>query len=237
MVTNWFRIVMEWNELYAPKALNELQEAGVSVKVATNTFELLVSGNRTKFNYGTLIIPVQNQSTSPQKLHEIVEGITRRNSVTTYSLTSGNVVAGSDLGSNKMVNINKPTVAMITGQGVNALDAGEIWFLLDQQFGIRSTHLDVTVFNRVDIGKYNTIIMVSGPYSEMNKEKLRVWVQSGGTLIVTEEAVQWAAQNGLTNVVLKKLKGQDSATTIPYAEKGISRRSTANEWSYIQGGC
>ena len=108
---------------------------------------------------------------------------------------------------------------MITGQGVNALDAGEIWFLLDQQFGIRSTHLDVTVFNRVDIGKYNTIIMVSGPYSEMNKEKLRVWVQSGGTLIVTEEAVQWAAQNGLTNVVLKKLKGQDSATTIPYAER------------------
>ena len=108
---------------------------------------------------------------------------------------------------------------MLTGQGVNALDAGEIWHLLDQRFNLRSTHLEISVFNRVDISKYNTLIMVSGNYGDLNKEKLKAWVQSGGTLIVTEEAVQWAAQNGLTNIVFKKIKGQDSTAVIPYVEK------------------
>jgi hypothetical protein len=31
-------------------------------------------------------------------------------------------------------------------------------------------------------------------YNELNKDKLKAWVQNGGTLILTEEAVSWAAQ-------------------------------------------
>jgi hypothetical protein len=60
--------------------------------------------------------------------------------------------------------------------------------------------------------------MVGGTYPDLNKEKLKSWVQSGGTLIVTEEAVQWAAQNGLTTITFKKVK-EDTAKLLPYVER------------------
>ena len=109
---------------------------------------------------------------------------------------------------------------MLVGTGVNPLDAGEIWHLLDQRFNIPSTHLDVSVFNRADLNKYNTLIMVSGTYTDLNKEKLKSWVQGGGTLILTEEAVQWAAQAGIGNVTFKRVKSPfDSSSNLPYADR------------------
>jgi hypothetical protein len=69
---------------------------------------------------------------------------------------------------------------------------------------IPATHLEPTVFNRVDMNKYNTLIMVGGNYPDINKDKLKTWVQSGGTLILSEEAVSWAAQNGISDVKFKK---------------------------------
>jgi len=46
--------------------------------------------------------------------------------------------------------------------------------------------------------------MVGGNYNELNKDKLRSWVQAGGTLVLTEEAVTWASQNGITDVKFKR---------------------------------
>jgi hypothetical protein len=109
---------------------------------------------------------------------------------------------------------------MITGPGVNATDAGEVWHLLDQRMSIPSTHLEPAVFNRADISRYNTIIMVGGTYPDLNKEKLKTWVQAGGTLILTEEAVSWAAQNGISEVKFKKASTPvDSASRLSYADR------------------
>jgi hypothetical protein len=85
---------------------------------------------------------------------------------------------------------------------------------------IPSTHLEQSVFNRVDINKYNTIIMTGGTYSDLNKEKLKAWVQAGGILILTEEAVTWASQNGITDVKLKKAKPPvDSMQRLSYVQR------------------
>ena len=49
----------------------------------------------------------------------------------------------------------------------------------------RASHLEIAMFNRIDLNKYNSIIMVGGNYSGLNKEKLKTWIQAGGTLILT----------------------------------------------------
>jgi hypothetical protein len=109
---------------------------------------------------------------------------------------------------------------MLAGTGVNALDAGEVWHLLDQRMNIPASHLDAAVFNRADLSRYNTIIMVSGMYSELNKDKLKTWVQAGGVLILLEEAVTWASQNGISNVAIKKIKAaEDSSRRMPYVQR------------------
>jgi hypothetical protein len=109
---------------------------------------------------------------------------------------------------------------MITGPGVNATDAGEVWHLLDQRMNIPATHLEPAVFNRIELNKYNTLIMVGGTYTDLNKDKLKAWVQSGGTLILTEESISWASQNGIADIKLKKLKSPvDSMAKLSYVQR------------------
>lgn len=109
---------------------------------------------------------------------------------------------------------------MIVGPGVNPTDAGEVWHLLDQRMNIAATHLESSVFNRIDASQYNTLIMVGGNYNELNKDKLKAWVQGGGTLILTEEAVSWAAQNGISDVKFKRVRtATDSTQKLTYTDR------------------
>jgi len=226
-----YAYLFEWDEYYAPRALYELQQAGILTKVATNPFETTAGGNVRRFDYGTIIVPVSLQQQNAEELYALVQQVAQRNHITMYAVNSGNVLSGSDLGSSKMAVLTKPRIAMLVGAGVNALDAGEVWFLLDQRFHIPVTHLEIGAFNRVKLEKYNTLIMVGGNYSELDKEKLKNWVQAGGTLILTEEAVQWAARNGITGVTFKKKNEQLQASVMPYAERefrqGAQRMSGA----------
>jgi hypothetical protein len=149
-----------------------------------------------------------------------VDELANRNGTAFIPVMTGNVNSGIDLGSSRFVPVTKPAIAMMVGPGVNATDAGEAWHLLDQRMNIPVVHLEISTFNRVDVSKYNTIIMVGGSYTDLNKDKLRSWVQNGGTLILTEEAVSWASQNGITNVAFRKLRSPvDSSDMLPYTTR------------------
>jgi hypothetical protein len=212
-----YAYLFEWDEFYAPRALYELQKAGVFVKTATNIFEIPWNGASRNFDYGTIMIPVKAQTIPADKLFTVITETAQNNYLEVFALQSGNVLSGSDLGSSKFAVVEKPAIAMITGAGVNALDAGEVWHLLDQRMNIPATHLEPAMFNRANMDKYNALIMVGGNYNELNKEKLKSWVQQGGTLILTEEAVTWASQNGIGTITLKKTKAPiDSTQKLTY---------------------
>ena len=216
-----YAYLLDWNNFYAPAVLYALQNAGINAKVTTNPFEISVKGVSRKFNGGTIIIPVAMQTLTPDKIYETIQRIVSGSyGVNVTPLFSGSVLSGSDLGSSKFIPVIKPSIAMIVGPGVNATDAGEAWHLLDQRMNIPATHLEPSVFNRIDINKYNTLIMVGGTYPDINKDKLKTWVQAGGVLILTEEAVSWAAQNGISEVKFKRAKSPvDSLERITYVDR------------------
>lgn len=215
-----YAYAFEWNEFYAPRMLYELADNGILAKVAGKPFEAATELGKKKFNYGTIIIPVSLQKTDEEKLFNLLKNSAAKNGVDVYPLSTGLSVDGVDLGSASFVNISKPAVAMLVGTGVSPTDAGEVWHLLDQRFNMPVSQLEANVFNRVELSKYNTVVMVSGNYSELSKEKLKAWVQNGGTLICMEDAVQWAAQNGITGVSFKKVgTGIDSSVALSYASK------------------
>jgi len=204
-----YAYLFSWDEYYAPRALYQLQNAGLITKLATNRFEINITGGSKKFDYGTILIPVAMQSMSSEKVFDLMKEVSIKNGIQIYGVQSGGSMSGSDLGSNKFITLSKPQIAMFAGDGVNPLDAGEVWHLLDQRMNIPSTHLEISIFNRVDLSKYNCIIMPSGNYSELNKEKLKTWVQNGGELILLEDAIGWGIENGLSTVKLKKNKIAD----------------------------
>ena len=215
-----YAYLLEWDELYAPAAVNEMLTAGLVVKVATNTFDIQAGGANRKFDYGTILIPVNQQKDNAETIAGKMSAIAEKYRLKIYAVTTGNVNAGSDLGSNRFAAVTKPSVAMIVGPGVNATDAGEVWHMLDQRMNIPATHLESSVFNRADLNKYNTIIMVGGSYPDLSKDKLKTWVQAGGVLVLTEEAVSWAAQNGISDVKFKRAKAPvDSTQKLIYTDR------------------
>lgn len=214
-----YAYLFAWDEFYAPRALYELQEAGVLTKVATTPFETSVAGKPRKFQPGTILVPVRLQRMDSDKLFDILKRVALSNGIEVMGVSTGASLSGSDLGSRNFAVTEKPRIAMIVGTGANPTDAGEVWHLLDQRFNIPATHLEQGMFNQADLTRYNTLVMVGGRYSTINKDKLRQWVEEGGTLILTEEAITWAQQVGLSTVGFKRARpATDSATVTPYAD-------------------
>lgn len=197
--------LLNWKEFEAPKALWKLLQKGVQVKVAGNTMQFNMNNEVRNFDRGTIIIPFQIQQLSVADVKKAIEEVAATCAVTFTALRTGHVAAGSDLGSRYMQKVAVPQVAMLVGNGVSATDAGEVWHLLDQRMDMGATHLDVAQFNRANLDRYNTLIMVSGNYSAINKEQLKAWVDKGGVLIACEDAVTWLAQNGLVKADMKKV--------------------------------
>jgi hypothetical protein len=103
---------------------------------------------------------------------------------------------------------------MLIGPGVSPPEAGEIWHLLDERLGMPITKLDLLNLGRAPLDRYNTMIMVSGQYGQfIDKtltDKIKAWVQNGGTLITLKTASEWAIRNGFTK---EKLLVDSSKTT------------------------
>jgi hypothetical protein len=215
-----YAYLLEWDEYYAPAALNELLQQNVLTRVATNPFTMNVSGGNRKFNYGTIMIPVQLQSMEAGRLHQLMQQVSQKYAVKISALQSGASMQGSDLGSNRFAAVPRQQVAMIAGPGVNPTDAGEVWHLFDQRMNIPLSLLEPSMFNRADLNKYTTLIMVGGSYGEINKDKLRAWVQNGGNLVLLEDAITWASQNEIGNIRMKRLRsGADSAASLTYVDR------------------
>ncbi len=220
IANNAYAYVFKWNEMLAPKLLFELQQQGITAKVATRSFSITVEGKEEKFDNGTIVIPASTQKITKENLVQLVNDASEKSGVDVFAIATGLATNGIDLGSNSLVPITTPKVMMFVGNGTSPTDVGEIWHLLDTRFKMPIVQVDVERFNNITINHYNVIIMPSGSYNTLNKEaqeKLKSWVTNGGTLVATEDAVKFLANNGFTKVTFKPVATKkDSTINLPY---------------------
>jgi hypothetical protein len=165
------------------------------------------------YGYGSVVISVQQQKLTAEQLHQAVVRASAVCGIPVESVGTGFNVTGIDLGSGYVRTLKKPEALMLIGTGVVAAEAGEVWHLLDQRLQMPITKVDLLTFNRVDLNRYNTLVMVSGMYNLLDKnstEKIRNWVQNGNTLITIKSGAEWAIRNGFTK---HKLQADSSGTT------------------------
>ena len=218
--------LMQWHDYYTPKALNMLLKKGIRAKVGMTPF---TSQNK-EYDYGTILIPVQNQDLSSKDIAKAVEEIVAQTGVTIDPANSGQTQK-INLGSNQFKALKLPKVAMLVGDGINPYDAGEIWHLFDQRYDMHITKLDTKNFRRVDLSKYTDIIMPATRGNALNKDaakKLKTWVQNGGTLIGYKSAGKWLEKNEFMKMTFKNNK--TTATDISFEQ-----RSNYNGAQYIGG--
>ncbi len=208
--------MFEWDSYFAPRAANELMQRGYRLKTATQRITAIIDAGTTKmFDYGT--VQVQLTGKNAEAAQALLQTMAARDGIDFYAMPTGLTPQGLDLGSENFKNMRQPRPLMLVGAGVNSLDAGEVWHLLDTRMNMPLTMAEISTANRVDLGKYNVIVMASGDYNALQDDKLKRWVQAGGTLIAMTEALNFVSEKGIAPIKMKKLPADTTATMLPYA--------------------
>lgn len=208
-----YAYLIDITDYNAHRAIQLLQNRNVIVRTSFKPFTAVVNGAERNFPHGSLMIPVQQQTINSDELFAAVRMAGQNAGVDIYPVETGLSNKGVDLGSPAIRTVKKPKVLMPIGTGVSGYEAGEVWHLLDQRISMPISKIDISNFSRVNLNEYNVLVMVGGTYpaDKMMTEKIRQWVQSGGTLITMKTASDWAIKQGL---VKEKLVAVDTVKNL-----------------------
>lgn len=196
-----YAYAIRWSDFNAPKLIHKLQDAGLRVKVATKKFS---TADKT-FDYGTVILPLQNQKLNADDIYNLLQSLNADLKVEITALETG-LTAGINLGSPNVESITQPKIALLVGDGVRSYDAGEIWHLLDARMAIPVTKLDTRNFRASNLDQYTHLVIPSSSnrfISKSDLESLKSWVSKGGTIIGYRSAVKWLGSSGFINLDFK----------------------------------
>ena len=214
-----YAYLIPWDDYNTPALLYSLQEKGVKLKSSLKPFT--IAG--TAFNRGALLIPVRLQKMTSDALFDLVQSASKKYQVSAYDIATGFSEKGIDLGSSNFKTLKKPKPLMLVGEGVSSYEAGEVWHLLDTKLQMPLTKAPLRIFDRIDLNRYNTLILVSGSYKQLDslkRKKIQDWVALGNTLITTRQASAWVINKKLVKEALIK-KPKDSTKIVerlPYGD-------------------
>jgi hypothetical protein len=194
-----YAYLIDITDYNAHKAIYTLQTKDVIVRTGFKPFSSMVNGVEKSFPHGSIVIPVQQQRINADELFEAIKSTSAMAGVEIYSVETGLNAKGVDLGSSSIRTVKEAKVLMPIGVGVSGYEAGEVWHLLDQRIGMPISKVDLLNFSRVNLNDYNVLVMVGGNYPAEKPitEKIKSWVQSGGTLITLKSANEWVIKQGL----------------------------------------
>ncbi|SOD03342.1 Zinc carboxypeptidase [bacterium JGI 053] len=101
------------------------------------------------------------------------------------AVSTGHSDEGIDLGSENVVNVRRPRLAVVSGEGVDPTSFGALWFFLDQQVGMGFDAVESGDLGRVDLGKYDVVVVpdAASRVVKSNEDALKAFVQRGGRLV------------------------------------------------------
>ncbi|HBY64619.1 MAG TPA: peptidase M14 [Solibacterales bacterium] len=151
--------------------------------------------NARKYPRGTLIAYLKQ---NPANLPETVAKLAASTGAEVVATNTGWVEDGVNFGSNYVMPVKKPSVAMLWDQPTSSQSAGHTRFVIERQYGYPVTPIRTSSLAMADLSRFNVIIVpdgfaYSGPLAAAST-RLRDWVRAGGTLIGIGGAVSWMAE-------------------------------------------
>jgi hypothetical protein len=190
--------VLPWDDFYAPRVLARLQAAGVRGRVALNPFESTSEGEPVRFRRGAVVIHESDVPDRDERKRDFLARLAAGDAPL-VGLDSGRSSAGPDLGSPRLRPLKPARVALLTGNGVNALSAGSIWHALDARLGYPTSLIEARLLDEAVLNRHTHLIIGDGEYEELSEELADAvdrWIESGGILIVVRGAASWAQTRG-----------------------------------------
>jgi hypothetical protein len=169
-------------------AVAEALQAGLKVRVAEAGFTL---GGR-RYPPGTAIV---RASENPADARDTLGRIAGRHRASAFAVDSGYVEDGISLGSGRVRALKAPRVLLAWDRPTSSTSAGWARWVLERRYGQRVTAVRVSSLRRVELDRYDVLVLPSGQYGEALGEeavkRLGDWVRRGGTLVALGEASRW----------------------------------------------
>ncbi|MFK5889494.1 MAG: M14 family zinc carboxypeptidase [Flavobacteriaceae bacterium] len=216
-----YAYLIKWDDYNAPALLYFLQKNGIKLKASFKPFSITANSKVTNFDRGTLLIPISLQSLTSDKVYNLLKTASNKFKVQAFSVNTGYSVKGIDLGSRNFRTLKEPKALMLVGNGVSSYEAGEVWHALDTKIFMPITKVPLNIFSRVDLNRYNTFVLVSGSYSQLDDKqitRIKNWVAQGNTLITSRQASSWAIKKKLVKEVLIKKDTSKNTKRLPYGD-------------------
>jgi hypothetical protein len=109
----------------------------------------------------------------------LVKAAATAGSVPLLRVSSGFVDKGADFGSDLVHLIHPPRVAMLTGDQVSSLDAGEIWHFFEQELGYPVTLVNAADAGRVSWKDFDVLILPNGYYRVLEDKNITDGLKTG----------------------------------------------------------
>jgi hypothetical protein len=206
----------------APRLAYHLLAEGFRVAVASQPIE---AGGR-RWPRGTYVARVsRNDST----LGARIDVLARESGVDVTGVNTAQAGNGQyGIGSESIVAIPAPSIAVIADDSTSQTSYGAVWYSLERRFGVRFTPIATAQLER-DLSRFTAILFPSGRYgSRVSKEaveRLKTWVRAGGTLVTMGSASAWAAEESVGLTSARRVVG-DPEPRADRADTTAARPST-----------
>jgi len=163
-------------------------------------------------------------------------------------LASAMVERGTDLGSNSVIPVLPPRVALLGGAPVGGNSFGFAWYALDQRLGYPTAAVDAAAVQGGVLSAFDVLVVPSAPAAALERalgdagrDRIAAWVRAGGALVTLEGATAWLAseRTGLARLRLRRdTTRADSAGGAPLAADvpGAIVRAVADTLSPLLAG-
>ncbi len=187
--------LLPWDGNGSAAMLVDLLRQGVLCRQADEAFT--IDGRR--FPPGSVVVRVHPNGPD---LHRQVREAAVRHRVQVQGVDSAWVDDGISLGSNKVLPIEPPKVALAWDRPCNANSAGWARFLLEQRYGLPVTLLRTHQLGSADLDRYTVLVLPDGGgfgavIGKGGAERIAQWVRRGGVLVTMGGSTRWLGEEGV----------------------------------------
>ncbi|PCJ96900.1 MAG: zinc carboxypeptidase [Flavobacteriaceae bacterium] len=211
--------VSTWNSMKDARFLAALLQEKIRVRYAAAPFAIKGS----QFNRGSLII-INGDNQNKHDFQKKLNVIAKKHRKELVATTTGFVDSGKDFGSSSVQMVPEAKIAVLSGGPTSTLRFGEIWHFFEQQLHYPLAVLNADYIKRIDLSKYNILILPEGRgyerfFDAKTMKNVKEWVNNGGKLIAMGSAISGISGEKGFAIKEKKIEKDSTGSFVQTYEK------------------
>lgn len=179
---------------------------------------------------------------------DVAESVRRRTAesgAVVRGVPSARVEQGTDLGSNSVMFVEAPRVALLGGPGVSGNSFGFAWYAFDNRLGYPVTSVTTDWITGAGLDEMDVLVLPSvqaaafaRALGDSGSERLQRWVRGGGVIVAIGSSTAWLAseRSGLSRFRVRRDSSSGEGAALSTNVPGAIARTAGDTLSPLMAG-